>query len=121
MLRRRTIAGPCTGYFQTPVCTVLPCQDTSFGMPTFTEAAGSGDRRHCAGPVAAHAGRNFVGGEVTVEAVRDHGLAGLSRSRVPSRCTSTLSGSKETSPEMRRTSGQASSYDHAARRASPTS
>ncbi len=33
---------------------------------------------------------------------------GSSLSRVPSRCTSTLSGSKETRPEMRRTSGQAS-------------
>src|SRR6266567_2558503 len=46
---------------------------------------------------------------------------GSSRSRPPSRWTSTLSGSKEIRPEIRRTSVQASSYDHAARRASPMS
>src|SRR3954470_12396491 len=37
MLRRRTLRGPSTGYFQIPVCTVRPCQATSFGRPTFTD------------------------------------------------------------------------------------
>src|SRR5215469_9178676 len=36
---RRTIASPDTGRFHMPVCTVLPCQDTSFGRPTFTETS----------------------------------------------------------------------------------
>ncbi|GII54329.1 hypothetical protein Pth03_27180 [Planotetraspora thailandica] len=37
MLSRLAIRGPVTACFQTPVCTVLPCQDTSFGIPTFTD------------------------------------------------------------------------------------
>src|SRR4029078_8844357 len=38
MLIRRTIRGPLTGFFQTAVCTVLPCQVTSRGSPTLTES-----------------------------------------------------------------------------------
>ncbi|GLW11675.1 hypothetical protein Misp01_68030 [Microtetraspora sp. NBRC 13810] len=38
MLSRRTIRGPVTACFHTPVCTVFPCQDTSFGIPTFTDS-----------------------------------------------------------------------------------
>lgn len=38
MLSRRTITGPCTGYFHTPVKTVRPCHGTFFGIPTFTES-----------------------------------------------------------------------------------
>src|SRR4029079_13850252 len=37
MLSRRTILRSSTGLFQTPVCTVRPCQGTSFGSPTLTE------------------------------------------------------------------------------------
>src|SRR5262245_29153641 len=37
MLSRRTIRRPATGLFQTPVCTVRPCQETSWGRPTLTE------------------------------------------------------------------------------------
>src|SRR5690348_1657943 len=37
MFSRRTWLGPSTEYFQTPVCTVFPCQVTSFGRPTLTE------------------------------------------------------------------------------------
>ena len=37
MLSRRTICGPVTACFHTPVYTVLPCQDTSFGIPTLTD------------------------------------------------------------------------------------
>jgi hypothetical protein len=39
MLSLRTIRGPFTGSFQTPVCTVLPCQVTSFGIPTLTDSS----------------------------------------------------------------------------------
>src|ERR1700683_672215 len=38
MLSRRTIRGPATGFFHTAVCTVLPCQVTSFGIPTLTDS-----------------------------------------------------------------------------------
>src|SRR5215475_9056029 len=38
MLSFRTRRGPSTGSLKTPVKTVLPCQDTSFGMPTLTES-----------------------------------------------------------------------------------
>src|SRR4051794_24255014 len=38
MLRRRTMRGPSTGAFQTPVWTVRPCQATSRGSPTLTES-----------------------------------------------------------------------------------
>src|SRR6516165_8728015 len=38
MLSRRTIRGPETGFFHTAVCTVLPCQIRSCGMPTFTDS-----------------------------------------------------------------------------------
>src|SRR5215218_4525411 len=38
MLRRRTIRGPSTGLFHTPVCTVRPRQDTSFGIPTLRDS-----------------------------------------------------------------------------------
>src|SRR4029077_8562565 len=37
MLRRRTIRGPSTGLFHTPVCTVRPRHDTSFGIPTLRD------------------------------------------------------------------------------------
>jgi hypothetical protein len=36
---RRAVTGPCTGCFHTPVNTVLPCQDTFFGMPTLTDSS----------------------------------------------------------------------------------
>src|SRR6478736_6582636 len=39
MLSRRTIRGPVTGLFQTPVCTVRPRHGTSLGRPTFTETS----------------------------------------------------------------------------------
>ena len=32
------MAGPSTGCFHTPVYTVLPCQGTFFGIPTFTDS-----------------------------------------------------------------------------------
>src|ERR1700734_1107199 len=38
MFSRRTMTGPSTGSFQMPVCTVLPCQATSRGSPTFTDS-----------------------------------------------------------------------------------
>jgi hypothetical protein len=38
ILSRRTIRGPATGFFQTAVCTVLPCQVTSCGIPTLTDS-----------------------------------------------------------------------------------
>src|SRR6478672_13267854 len=38
MLSRRTIRGPVTGLFHTPVWTVRPRHATSFGRPTFTES-----------------------------------------------------------------------------------
>jgi hypothetical protein len=37
-LSRRTIRGPVTGFFHTAVCTVLPCQVTSRGIPTLTDS-----------------------------------------------------------------------------------
>ena len=33
-----TIRGPATGFFHTAVCTVLPCQVTSCGIPTLTDS-----------------------------------------------------------------------------------
>src|SRR5208283_5799373 len=39
MLRRRTMTGPSTGSFQTPVYTVFPCHCTFLGMPTLTETS----------------------------------------------------------------------------------
>src|SRR3954449_13487179 len=39
MLSRRTIRGPLTGLFQTPVSTVRPRQGTSLGSPTFTDTS----------------------------------------------------------------------------------
>src|ERR1700753_1747680 len=38
MLSRRTIRGPATGFFHTPVCTVRPRQVTSCGIPTLTDS-----------------------------------------------------------------------------------
>src|SRR3954470_20969109 len=38
MLSFRTRRGPATGSLKTPVKTVLPCQGTSFGMPTLTDS-----------------------------------------------------------------------------------
>src|ERR1700727_1535137 len=38
MLSRRTMRRPSTGVFQIAVWTVLPCQVTSRGRPTFTES-----------------------------------------------------------------------------------
>ena len=31
------MTAPATGDLKIPVCTVFPCQGTSFGSPTFTE------------------------------------------------------------------------------------
>jgi hypothetical protein len=41
-LSRRTIRGPATGFFHTAVCTVLPCQVTSCGIPTLTDSRAPG-------------------------------------------------------------------------------
>src|SRR5436305_2080108 len=47
MFSRRTMLGPSTGAFHTPVCTARPCQATSCGRPTLTDinrpASGRGD------------------------------------------------------------------------------
>src|SRR3954471_13572142 len=39
MLRRRTMRGPVTGLFHTPVCTVRPRHGTSLGTPTLTDTS----------------------------------------------------------------------------------
>src|SRR5690242_5384033 len=46
MFRRRTIRGPVTGLFHTPVCTVRPRQDTSIGRPTFRDSSVAIARLH---------------------------------------------------------------------------
>src|SRR5690349_12011667 len=83
MLSRRAITGPVTGCFQMPVKTVRPCQDTSFGMPTFTDRT-TGAELVPAAAMAILPGRSgvptpddLVGGEVAVDAVRDHALTRL--------------------------------------------
>src|SRR6266540_423542 len=86
MLSRRTIAGPCTGYFHTPVWTVLPRQDTSVGMPTFTDSRVGIGRSFVWHGQFGRVGRcrsclpdggRLVERKVAVDAVRDHVLAGL--------------------------------------------
>src|SRR3954452_24660104 len=42
MLRRRTMLGPVTWLFQTPVWTTRPRQGTSAGMPTLIDKRGAG-------------------------------------------------------------------------------
>src|SRR4051794_25646250 len=44
MFRRRTMTGPSTGCFHTPVWTVRPRQATSRGRPTFTDTSRPTDR-----------------------------------------------------------------------------
>src|ERR1700757_5152592 len=75
MLSRRTILGPTTGVFQTPVKTVLPRHSTLRGRPTFTEVKVakvltspvarrfSGSRRHrqSSTPIAAVRGDQVIG------------------------------------------------------------
>src|ERR1700679_3162753 len=70
MLSRRTIRGPAPGFFHTAVCTVLPCQVTSRGIPTLTDS-----RAPTRSPeVTAHSPSQFTGRS------RDQ-FAGRSRSR----------------------------------------
>src|SRR5882757_10714393 len=59
--RRRAITRPGTDFFQTAVCTSLPCHSTSRGRPTFTDTTELTlfpSRRNSVAHLGCHAGGN---------------------------------------------------------------